>query len=49
MKKYDSQYYINREIYNKEKHFCDCGGQYTISHKQRHFKSLKHQNFINQV
>ena len=27
---------------------CDCGGKYTISHKATHFKSKRHQNFLNQ-
>ena len=26
---------------------CDCGGRYTLSHKAEHFKSQRHQNFLN--
>ena len=30
----------------KEKHTCECGTVYTIDHKKRHEKTIKHQNFI---
>ena len=26
---------------------CECGGRYTLSHKAEHFKSQRHQNFLN--
>ena len=32
----------------KEKVECECGGCYIMCHKSRHFKSKRHQNFINQ-
>jgi hypothetical protein len=48
IKEYKHKYYINnKEIINEKqckKHFCQCGGHYTDSHKARHFKSLKHQS-----
>jgi hypothetical protein len=31
---------------NKEKHICECGGKYTTINKTRHFKTNKHQIFI---
>ena len=27
---------------------CDCGGHYTVHHKTRHFKTKRHQDFLNQ-
>tara|TARA_B100001093_G_scaffold467289_1_gene486372 strand:+ start:480 stop:1025 length:546 start_codon:yes stop_codon:yes gene_type:complete len=30
-----------------EKFNCECGGKYTKCHKVRHFKSKKHQNYLN--
>ena len=29
-----------------EKFDCECGGKYVYSHKSRHFKTKKHQNYI---
>ena len=40
-------YYQNIDKLN-EKHNCPCGGRYTHQHKASHFKSKKHQTFINQ-
>ena len=40
----------NKEALNKWKTTkvqCECGGKYTLSHKTRHFKSKKHQNYLN--
>ena len=40
----------NRELINQkknEKFNCACGGKYTRQHKATHFKSKKHQNYIN--
>jgi len=31
----------------KQKHQCPCGGRYTTGSKARHFKTKKHQSFIN--
>ena len=41
---------INQEIDNsKVLHICECGGQYTQSNRCLHFKTIKHQNYINNV
>ena len=40
-------YYQNRDKAN-EKYDCECDGRYTHQHKASHFKSKKHQTFINQ-
>ena len=39
------------EILNKlkEKCCCSCGSTHRISDKARHFKTMKHQNFINKI
>jgi hypothetical protein len=57
MKEYNNEYYKQnqeklRQYYqdNKEKinkkFTCECGGCYTFQNKARHFKSLKHQNYL---
>jgi hypothetical protein len=28
---------------------CDCGGHYCLSYKAKHFKTLKHQMYINSI
>jgi predicted GIY-YIG superfamily endonuclease len=40
-------YELNKEKL-LEKFDCNCGGIYSTTNKQRHLKSKKHQNFINQ-
>ena len=35
------------KVWQKTKVQCECGGQYTLSHKAEHFKCKKHQQFIN--
>ena len=32
--------------YREKTYDCECGGKYTYIHKQRHFKTIKHQKFI---
>jgi len=48
---YMPQYYQdNRETIRtrqKQKFECPCGSRYTMSNKARHFKTKKHQSFIN--
>ena len=50
--KYIKEYYIdNKEhltILKKEKFICDCGGEYIRTNKARHFKSKKHQEYLNE-
>lgn len=33
---------------SSQKYDCECGGNYTHTHKQRHFRSAKHQKFISE-
>jgi|LakMenEpi03Aug12_release.lakeMendotaPanAssembly.Ray.scaffolds.fasta_scaffold402960_2 hypothetical protein len=40
------KYYINNADKLKEKHNCECGGKYITTHKTTHFKTNRHQNFI---
>ena len=53
IKQYTKQYIIdNKEsikLKQYKKYNCPCGGKYTHAHKTRHFKSPKHQTYINQV
>jgi hypothetical protein len=42
-------YETNKDVLNAKKnikHACDCGGNYTLSNKSAHFKSIKHQKFV---
>jgi len=44
-------YQNNRDVIiekAKTKHECPCGGKYTQCNKTQHFKSKKHQNYLNQ-
>ena len=45
------QYYKDNKEQIRERKgvnvICDCGGTYTLCHKKRHFKTLKHQGMIN--
>ena len=41
----------NKEVFaekRKKKFNCECGGKYSINHKARHFKSIKHQKYLEQ-
>ena len=53
IKQRNKQKYIdNKETINlkaNKKYNCECGGRYTYSSKARHYKSPKHQSYINQV
>lgn len=42
------QYYETNKEKNKEKHYCECGGKYRHSDKARHFKTKKHQQYLEQ-
>lgn len=42
--KYRSEY---RKTYNAESIICECGGKYKKDNRSAHFKTLKHQNFLN--
>ena len=51
--KYLKEYYIdNKEhltILSKEKFVCECGGEYIRANKARHFKTKKHQEYLNDI
>ena len=59
MEKHKKYYHDNKEKIieqqrqykkdNKKKFNCECGAICEIFNKQRHFKSQKHQNFINKI
>jgi hypothetical protein len=47
---YQQYYNDNREKISEQKkqtHNCECGATYTNTHKARHFKTTKHQDYIN--
>lgn len=50
LKEYRKEYYKKNIEKIKENHKslfqCPCGGKYTGNHKSRHFKSIKHQDFL---
>ena len=49
-KTYRLKYKDQISIYQNKKFNCDCGGQYTTSHKARHYKSILHNDwYMNQV
>lgn len=41
-KKYNKKYYELKKNYWKQKHDCECGGQYIIGNKTKHNQSKKH-------
>ena len=43
------QYYELNKAKLSEKTDCQCGGRYDQTHKSRHIKSSKHQNFLNKI
>jgi len=45
---YHKEYYYKNRDKAHEKHTCLCGGRYTHQHKASHFKSKKHQEYLNQ-
>ena len=45
-KEYKKEYYKNNKEYYSEKFTCDCGGRYTRGSRVRHFKTNKHQIYI---
>jgi hypothetical protein len=49
-KEYQEQYYINNKEKKNEKRkhkiVCECGGEYSYNNKSQHFKTKKHQNYI---
>ena len=53
IKQYNAQYRNeNKEKIHQQQNVktsCSCGGRYTHNHKSRHEKSIKHQNYINNL
>jgi len=47
MKQYKSEWYDRNKERLSEKHICGCGGKYTEGYKKKHFKTKKHQEFVN--
>jgi gas vesicle protein len=47
LKQYQKEYHQQHKEEIKQKHTCECGGKYTMKHKQQHFKTTKHLNYIN--
>ena len=45
---YHKEYYYKNRDKAHEKHTCPCGGKYTHQHKASHFKTKKHQEYLNQ-
>jgi hypothetical protein len=48
-KEYQKEWYEKNREKLKEKVDCECGGKYTKQHLSRHIKTIKHQNFINNI
>ena len=46
-----AEYYLdNKELINEKRNVkckCECGGNYTITHKAQHLRSKRHQKYIN--
>ena len=49
IKEHKKQYYELNKAELSEKTDCQCGGRYDQTHKSRHIKSIKHQNFLNKI
>ncbi len=43
------EYKADNEEKLKETFICACGSLYTFNHKARHFKTKKHQKFMNSI
>ena len=47
LKKRQNEYYEQNKDKMNRKFNCECGGQYTCANKSKHYKSKKHQEYIN--
>ena len=45
-KKRRTQYYNDNKDEMNKNYDCECGGKYTHAHKSRHFKTVKHKNYL---
>lgn len=43
------QHYNNKKDYYTEKHDCECGGNFTTKNKACHFKTKKHQEYLEKL
>jgi len=48
-KQYKSEWYNRNKEKLSKKHICECGGKYTRDHKETHYKTIKHQNYIQSI
>jgi hypothetical protein len=52
-REYQKQYRADNNVeiqqFKNDKHKCECGGNYTTSHKAKHIKTFKHLNYLNLV
>jgi len=46
LKEYNKLYYQENKDKLNEKCDCECGGKFTVKHKTRHSKSIKHQQYL---
>ena len=44
--KYKKQYYQNNKEKLNKSFQCECGGSYVLRNKKRHYKSIKHINYV---
>ena len=49
IQKYKKQYYKDNKDKINQQYNCECGGKYVYNNKSRHFKSQKHQIYINSL
>jgi len=45
-REYFKNYYEENQEKINQKHTCPCGGNFTTSHKAHHYKTLKHQAYV---
>ena len=45
--KHSKEWYVDNKEKLREKHDCECGGKFTTDNKLQHFKTKKHQKYIN--
>lgn len=48
-KQYREEHKEELNEYKKIKHICECGGEYTNSHKSQHMKSQKHLKYLEEL
>ncbi len=43
------EYRVNNKDKINQKHDCECGGKFTYAHKAKHFKTKKHQRYLQSI